>query len=214
MRDFHLRFCLDRGWYNGLADLLETKDDILLQVPVTGGAYVLGASTTMLTYPWGNSPIFYIVRQPISVSVFFSTRLTFCTRSKITMTISGRDINMVPRSAPMWRGTPAKVLKTHKTSKPIWSSTFTWPSALSPPPIPNGQTAYAHAATRLPISVTATSRLLKPPRPRPNLARHDRVARRRVPRLRYQSGRCPRTLCGDGPGRVCDTRPTLSTEPL
>ena len=60
MRDFHLRFCLDRGWYNGLADLLETKDDILLQVPVTGGAYVLGASTTMLTYPWGNSPIFYI----------------------------------------------------------------------------------------------------------------------------------------------------------
>ena len=59
VRDFHLRFCLDtRGWYNGLIDLLNEEAEN--QLPETGGAYVLGASTTMLTYPWGTSPIFYI----------------------------------------------------------------------------------------------------------------------------------------------------------
>ena len=59
MRDFHLRFCLDRGWYDGLIDLLnEDKDED--QLPETGGAYILGTSSTLLTYPWGASPIFYI----------------------------------------------------------------------------------------------------------------------------------------------------------
>ena len=59
MRDFHLRFCLERGWYSGLIDLLNATDDDP-RIPVTGGAYVLGTSDTMLTYPWGSSPIFYI----------------------------------------------------------------------------------------------------------------------------------------------------------
>ena len=59
MRDFHLRFCLDRGWYDGLIDLLNEEGDED-QLPETGGAYVLGTSWTMLTYPWGTSPIFYI----------------------------------------------------------------------------------------------------------------------------------------------------------
>ena len=59
MRDYHLRFCLkSRGWYDGLLDLLEDGID---SVPDTGGAYVLGTSDgTMLKYPWGSSPIFYI----------------------------------------------------------------------------------------------------------------------------------------------------------
>ena len=59
MRDFHLRFCLDRGWYDGLIDLLNEDGDED-QIPITGGAYILGASGTLLTYPWGSSPIFYI----------------------------------------------------------------------------------------------------------------------------------------------------------
>jgi len=59
VRDFHLRFCLARGWYDGFIDLLDASDDDP-QIPRTGGAYVLGTSDTMLTYPWGSSPIFYI----------------------------------------------------------------------------------------------------------------------------------------------------------
>ena len=59
MRDFHLRFCLERDWYNGLIDLLNDDEDEH-QLPETGGAYVLGTSATMLIYPWGASPIFYI----------------------------------------------------------------------------------------------------------------------------------------------------------
>ena len=61
MRDFHLRFCLEyRGWNNGLIiDLLgdEGEED---KPPETGGAYVIGTAGTMLIYPWGTSPIFYI----------------------------------------------------------------------------------------------------------------------------------------------------------
>ena len=59
MRDFHLRFCLDRGWYDGLVDLLNMAEDEY-QLPETGGAYIFGTSGTMFTYPWGSSPIFYI----------------------------------------------------------------------------------------------------------------------------------------------------------
>ncbi len=60
MKDFHLRFCLkERGWFSGLIKLLST--DGLDGVPITAGAYVLGTSDgTMLTCPWGSSPIFYI----------------------------------------------------------------------------------------------------------------------------------------------------------
>ena len=58
MRDFHLRFCLkEQGWYDGIIDLLGEAYD---ELPDTGGAYVLGTSNTMLVYPWGTSPIFYI----------------------------------------------------------------------------------------------------------------------------------------------------------
>jgi len=61
MKDFHLRFCVGeggRGWYTRLFDLLCDGTDA---VPTTGGAYVLGTSDgTMLTYPWGSSPVFYI----------------------------------------------------------------------------------------------------------------------------------------------------------
>ena len=62
MKDFHLRFCLDkRGWYTGFLDLLE--EGSVEDSPTVGGAYVLGtADGTMLTYPWGESPIFYIGR--------------------------------------------------------------------------------------------------------------------------------------------------------
>ena len=59
MKDFHLRFCVEgRGWPTAMFDLLEDGID---DVPSTGGAYVLGTSDgTMLTYPWGSSPVFYI----------------------------------------------------------------------------------------------------------------------------------------------------------
>ena len=58
MKDFHLRFCLSRrGWYTRLFDLLKDGVDA---VPGTDGAYVLGTHGTMLTYPWGSSPVFYI----------------------------------------------------------------------------------------------------------------------------------------------------------
>ena len=59
MKDFHLRFCVnERGWYTRLFDLLQDDVDAVAD---TGGAYVLGTSDgTMLTYPWGNSPVFYI----------------------------------------------------------------------------------------------------------------------------------------------------------
>ena len=65
MRDFHLRFCVSesgQGWYTDLFDLLHKKEPSPIEaVPSTGGAYVLGTSDgTMLTYPWGTSPIFYI----------------------------------------------------------------------------------------------------------------------------------------------------------
>ena len=59
MRDFHLCFCLDRSQHDGLIDLLN-DEKVEDELPQTGGAYVLGTSATMLTYPWGTSPIFYI----------------------------------------------------------------------------------------------------------------------------------------------------------
>lgn len=58
MRDFNLRF-YDTRWPEGIEDLLE--DDVIENIPITAGAYVLGSTNgQQLIYPWGSSPIFYI----------------------------------------------------------------------------------------------------------------------------------------------------------
>ncbi len=57
MKDFHLRF-YDNRWFDGMIDLLENDSSIITE---SSGAYVIGTSDgTMLTYPWGSSPVFYI----------------------------------------------------------------------------------------------------------------------------------------------------------
>ena len=61
MRDFHLHFFADRDYPDGIEELVNTVDEELLWAPETAGAYVVGANQgTMLTYPWGTSPIYYI----------------------------------------------------------------------------------------------------------------------------------------------------------
>ena len=64
MLDLHLRFCWDvvndrlstRRY--GIFDLLDSDRQIM---PVMGGVYILGTSDgTKLTYPKGNSPIYFI----------------------------------------------------------------------------------------------------------------------------------------------------------
>ena len=56
MKDFHLRFFDD--WPDSVVDLLATDPD---EIPNGPGAYVLGTGgETLLTYPWSNSPVFYI----------------------------------------------------------------------------------------------------------------------------------------------------------
>lgn len=71
MKDFHLRFPTtdlgnagheNDGWYDNedyaIFDLINGNIE---DVPDIGGGYVLGtADGTMLVYPWGTSPIFYI----------------------------------------------------------------------------------------------------------------------------------------------------------
>ena len=73
MRDFHLRFCIkDMAklfgkrrpvWFDtndsvSTFDLLEDEES---DIPDEPGAYILGtADGTMITYPWGVSPIYYI----------------------------------------------------------------------------------------------------------------------------------------------------------
>lgn len=62
MKDFHLLFAFHQlgRWYDGrLIDLLGDEGEEN-QIPDAGGAYVIGTAGTMLTYPWGTSPIFYI----------------------------------------------------------------------------------------------------------------------------------------------------------
>ncbi|MCK5813052.1 MAG: GIY-YIG nuclease family protein [Cocleimonas sp.] len=57
MRDFHLRFY---KWFDGFINLMDDEEDIDC-IPNKSGAYVIGTSDgTMLTYPWGSSPVFYI----------------------------------------------------------------------------------------------------------------------------------------------------------
>lgn len=58
MKDFHLRFYKETRWFTDSVDLLECN---LSKITDTAGAYVLGATDpTMLVYPWGSSPIYYI----------------------------------------------------------------------------------------------------------------------------------------------------------
>ncbi|GEM_PF-2276973 len=61
MKDFHLRFFGNRPVPDGIGELLEARDDELLWAPDYPGAYVIGANQgTMFTYPWGQSPVFWI----------------------------------------------------------------------------------------------------------------------------------------------------------
>ena len=61
MKTFHLRFTLaERRSADGQIDLVSPNRDETTQAPDGGGAYVLGAVTTTLIYPWGDSPVFYI----------------------------------------------------------------------------------------------------------------------------------------------------------
>lgn len=85
MRDFHLRFCLEDmerlfgesqyarlfgrsrngGWFdtnnNNGYNTFNLLEDEVSDIPDKSGAYVLGTRDgTMLTYPWGVSPIYYI----------------------------------------------------------------------------------------------------------------------------------------------------------
>ena len=58
MKDFHLRFALPAVADHAIFDLLDGDAD---DIPEETGAYVLGtADGTMLVYPWGTSPIYYI----------------------------------------------------------------------------------------------------------------------------------------------------------
>lgn len=61
MRDFHLRFFVDRRWPDGFEErALDEYFDLSL-IPEHSGAYILGTSDgTKLVCPWGNSPVFYI----------------------------------------------------------------------------------------------------------------------------------------------------------
>ena len=73
MRDFHLRFALNTtanlglgpdasGWFDndGYA-MLDLATGEVSEVPDEPGAYVLGtADGTVLVYPWGSSPVYYI----------------------------------------------------------------------------------------------------------------------------------------------------------
>lgn len=66
MKDFHVRMFKNNNgetlWFNGfIEDLLKTDPEDIPGIPSTGGTYILGTTDgTMLTYPWGTSPIFYI----------------------------------------------------------------------------------------------------------------------------------------------------------
>ena len=73
MRDFHLRFCIkDMAklfgkrrpvWFdtNDSESTFDLLEDEKSDIPDEPGAYILGtADGTMITYPWGVSPIYYI----------------------------------------------------------------------------------------------------------------------------------------------------------
>ena len=61
MKLIHLGFAAtERSWpQTSVVDLMQADD--VETFPAAAGAYVLGSSDgTMLTYPWGNSPVFYV----------------------------------------------------------------------------------------------------------------------------------------------------------
>lgn len=73
MRDFHLRFALNTiadlglgveasGWFdNDEYAIVDLAKGEVSDLPEEPGAYVLGtADGTMLVYPWGKSPVYYI----------------------------------------------------------------------------------------------------------------------------------------------------------
>ena len=82
MKDFHLRFCVENmerlfgesqyarlfgkshnGWFdtNNGYNTFNLLEDEASDIPGKSGAYVLGTRDgTMITYPWGVSPIYYI----------------------------------------------------------------------------------------------------------------------------------------------------------
>lgn len=87
MRDFHLRFCIDdmaellgksrkarllgenpSGWFdtNDSVDTFNLLENEKSLIPDEPGAYVLGTGDgTMIAYPWGTSPIYYIGKADI-----------------------------------------------------------------------------------------------------------------------------------------------------
>ncbi len=62
MRDFHLRFFIERRWPDGMVEsLLDESNSNYSSIPEKAASYVLGTSDgTKFTYPWGESPVFYI----------------------------------------------------------------------------------------------------------------------------------------------------------
>ena len=73
MKDFHLRFCINDMaklfnkrrpvWFdtNDSLNTFNLLEDEESDIPDEPGAYILGtANDTMLVYPWGTSPIYYI----------------------------------------------------------------------------------------------------------------------------------------------------------
>lgn len=62
MRKFHMRFFLERRWPDGMIEnIFESEGDEIEDFTTKAGSYILGSSDgTKFTYPWGESPIFYI----------------------------------------------------------------------------------------------------------------------------------------------------------
>lgn len=61
MRDFHLRFFIERRTPDGIEALNDADDKEIQWMPETAGVYALGANDgTLFSYPWGTSPIYYI----------------------------------------------------------------------------------------------------------------------------------------------------------
>ena len=57
MKDFDLRFVTSWRSDTDVPDLLKID---LADIPGTGGAYVLGTTSTPLVYAWGTSPAYYV----------------------------------------------------------------------------------------------------------------------------------------------------------
>ena len=61
MREFNLRFFIDRRGSDGFIEFALADDFDETVIPDHAGAYIIGSSDgTNFIYPWGSSPIFYI----------------------------------------------------------------------------------------------------------------------------------------------------------